>query len=106
MGAHFRLPISFDLDWVAIRRALEGRVVVLADAQGDVAYDRHDWTARSALVVGGEAHGGTREARSLASVRVSIPMRAPVESLNAAAAASVILFEAARQRRTRLGLGS
>jgi RNA methyltransferase, TrmH family len=106
MGAHLRLPIAFDMDWEAIRVALVGRTVALADAQASVDYDRHDWIRRSALIVGGEARGGTNAARSVASVRVSIPMQPPTESLNAAVAASVILFEAARQRRNGPGAGS
>jgi TrmH family RNA methyltransferase len=98
MGAHFRLAVA-QLDWPAIARRLEGRAVWLADAAGEVAYDAVEWTAPSALVVGGEAAGAGAEAAALASGRVCIPMAGGTESLNAAMAAVVILFEAARQRR-------
>jgi RNA methyltransferase, TrmH family len=98
MGAHFRLPIA-RLDWEAVHDRVAGRTVWLADALGPVAYDAVDWSAPSALIIGGEAEGAGRAARSLAAGGVSIPMTAETESLNAAMAATVILFEAARQRR-------
>ncbi len=58
-----------------------------------------DWRAPSALIVGGEAEGASTRARELASTTVSIPMQGGTESLNAAIASAIILFEAARQRR-------
>ncbi len=98
MGAHFRLPVD-GLDWPAIAGQVAGRAVWLADAAGEVAYDAVDWTQPSALIVGGEAAGAGEEAVALATGRVSIPMAGGVESLNAAMAATAILFEAARQQR-------
>jgi TrmH family RNA methyltransferase len=100
MGAHFRLPAA-SLDWPAIARRVAGRAVWLADAAGETACDQVDWTAPAALIVGGEAAGAGEQAAALASGRVSIPMAGGAESLNAAMAATVILFEAARQGRTR-----
>jgi TrmH family RNA methyltransferase len=100
MGAHFRLPVA-GLDWPAIARHVADRSVWLADAAGEIACDRVDWTAPSALIVGGEAAGAGDQAAALATGRVSIPMAGGAESLNAAMAATVILFEAARQSRTR-----
>jgi len=75
--------------------------VWLADAAGETACDRVDWTAPSALMVGAEAAGAGDQAAALATGRVSIPMAGGAESLNAAMAVTVILFEAARQSRTR-----
>ena len=98
MGAHFRLAVS-SLEWPAIARRIEGRQVWLADARGAAAYDRVDWTQPSALIVGGEAAGAGEQAANLATGRVAIPMAPGPESLNAAMAATVILFEAARQQR-------
>jgi TrmH family RNA methyltransferase len=73
--------------------------VWLADAAGEVAYDAVDWTLPAALIVGGEATGAGQEATALATGGVCIPMAGGVESLNAAMAATVLLFEAARQRQ-------
>jgi TrmH family RNA methyltransferase len=98
MGAHFRLPIVA-LSWPEIAEALAGVQVLLADARAEQAYDEVDWIWPSALIIGGEAHGASQEARELAADTIAIPMHGGVESLNAAVAASVILFEAARQRR-------
>jgi TrmH family RNA methyltransferase len=71
----------------------------LADADATLAYDEVVWTGPVALVVGGEAAGAGVTARRQAQP-VAIPMAGHVESLNAAVAGAVILFEAARQRRT------
>jgi TrmH family RNA methyltransferase len=102
MGAHLRLPMR-SLPWPAIAEQVAGRAVWLADAAGDVAHDAVDWTLPAALIVGGEAAGAGEQAWALATGRVSIPMAGGTESLNAAMAATVILFEAARQQRTRTG---
>ena len=56
-------------------------------------------TKRTAIIVSNEAHGASVEAQRLGAELVNIPMWNKVESLNAAIAGSVILFEAARQRR-------
>jgi TrmH family RNA methyltransferase len=98
MGAHFRLAVD-NFGWMAIGERVAGREVWLADAAGQVAYDAVDWTRPSALIVGGEAAGAGEEASALATGRVSIPMAGGTESLNVAMAATVILFEAARQQR-------
>ena len=98
MGAHFYLSVSA-LTWPNIAERLAGRAVWLADMAGDAADDAVDWVQPSALIVGGEAAGAGEEAATLATGRVAIPMAGQVESLNAAMAATVILFEAARQRR-------
>ncbi|MFQ5814330.1 MAG: TrmH family RNA methyltransferase, partial [Anaerolineae bacterium] len=97
MGAHFRLPIE-NLSWPEIAEALAGVQVLLADVRAERVYYEVDWTQPSALIVGGEARGVSREARELAAATIAIPMPGEAESLNAAVAASVILFEAARQR--------
>lgn len=99
MGAHFRLPLVAANNWAAVADLVEGRSVWLADARGATPYDAVDWTAPSALVIGGEAAGLSSEAEQLGTGRVMIPMAGPVESLNAAMAATVLVFEAARQRR-------
>ncbi|MCQ3931883.1 MAG: RNA methyltransferase [Chloroflexi bacterium] len=94
MGAHFRLPIQ-QQTWVEIGQL--GLPMVLADADGERHIFEVDWTSPVALVLGNEAHGPSQQARALASQRVRIPM-VSAESLNAAMAASVILYEIFRQR--------
>lgn len=97
MGAHFRVPVS-ETDWNGIGAYCRGLAVYLADSDGEIAYHQVDWTAGWALIIGSEARGAGDEAARLAQRRVFIPMAAETESLNAAAAAAVIMFEAARQR--------
>ena len=71
----------------------------IATPTAKTAYTAVSWQTPSALIIGGEAHGPGQEAMNLANGRLTIPMHHQTESLNAAVAASVILFEAARQRR-------
>lgn len=99
MGAHFRTALCSCDTWAGVIEHLgEGRRLYLAEAQAQVRYDAADWRSTVGLIVGSEAHGPGREARS-AATPVAIPMLGGVESLNVAVAGSVILFEAARQRR-------
>jgi TrmH family RNA methyltransferase len=97
MGAHFHLPVVA-LGWDALAQRLAGLALWLAEARAGEAYPRVDWRAPSALMIGSEANGPSQAARRLALGRVSIPMPGRAESLNAAVAAGIILFEAARQR--------
>jgi RNA methyltransferase, TrmH family len=96
MGAHFAVPLRV-ASWEMIADALHGiSRVYLADARGEVVYTRADWSHPVALIVGGEAEGASDAAKKIATARVSIPMRGGAESLNAAMAATVLLFQAAR----------
>jgi TrmH family RNA methyltransferase len=97
MGAHFHLPIV-EASWNEIRARLNGLAAWLADAAEGERYDRVDWRAPCALIVGSEAEGPSEAARAFAPHRVHIPMPGRAESLNAAVAAGVLLFEIARQR--------
>jgi TrmH family RNA methyltransferase len=99
MGAHMRLAITQDLSWDAIaeRLALVDQVYA-ADAAATMPYFAADWRQPSALIIGNEAHGLSDNARALARSPIGIPMHGRAESLNAAVAGSVILFEALRQR--------
>jgi TrmH family RNA methyltransferase len=86
MGSVFRLPVRHGLDEAAVvafvqRHRLQ---LVVADADGDRVHTDADLRQPLALVVGAEARG--------------VPLRSPVESLNVAVAAGVLLFEARRQR--------
>lgn len=99
MGAHFRVPIrAFDAEAEALVRS-SCPLRALTEAAGQVPIDGLDWTQPAAVIVGSEATGASSEARDLATVRAAIPLLGGVESLNAAVAGAVVLFEAARQRR-------
>jgi TrmH family RNA methyltransferase len=100
MGAHFRLPV-LHMTWEEIRAACAARglrVFVAEAAEGAACWDQ-DLRQPLALMVGSEAEGSTPEALALAGQPITIPMPGKSESLNAAVAASIILFEVVRQRR-------
>jgi TrmH family RNA methyltransferase len=99
MGAHFRTPIRVAEKWDEVLSWVDvGHPLYVAEAAGDMTYDEVNWLQSAMLVVGGEASGASEWVRRRA-IAISIPMQHTTESLNAAVAGSVILFEAARQRR-------
>jgi TrmH family RNA methyltransferase len=102
MGAHFRLPVH-EMGWEAIQQVSgsAGLKVLLAEMDGD-SFWQTDLRAPLALIVGGEAEGASAEARKLACGRISIPMPGGIESLNAAVAGAILLFEVVRQRETTI----
>jgi TrmH family RNA methyltransferase len=103
MGAAFRLPVWYrptfgqTLDWCARR----GIKTVCADLNAQKNYTEFDWTGPCALVLGPETSGLRPAEIAAADDAVRIPMRAPVESLNVSVATGVLLYEAARQRKTQ-----
>lgn len=97
MGAHFRLPI-LEATWEALPAQLHGLTSWLAEAREGMRYDQVDWTRPCALIIGSEAEGPSDAARRFAAQCVHIPMPGQAESLNAAVAAAVLMFEAVRQR--------
>lgn len=97
MGAHFRLPVH-SLDWDSIAHHLPPLNVYLAAMNEGLPYTRADFRSSLALIIGGEAQGASPQARRLARTAVHIPMPGGGESLNAAVAAGILLFEIARQR--------
>ena len=111
MGAQWRLP-THQLDgWDDVSMCLRGWNcrTFAADAGGTLNHYDVDWRGASALVVGSEAHGLSDAVRNDPSVSLcGIPMGGDgsdgVESLNAAVAGSVILFEAQRQRLVAAGV--
>lgn len=100
MGAHFRLPIVQDVSWEAAPELLsDADNIYAAAAAATMPYYAADWRQPSAVIVGNEANGVSAAGLAIATKQISIPMAAAVESLNAAVAGSVILFEALRQRK-------
>lgn len=106
VGAHFRLPI-IEMTWEQLHAAHEyGELhdipFYLADAVGETDCWSLDWTKAVGIIVGGEAAGAGEQAHKLAASLVSIPMPGEMESLNAAIASSVLLFEVVRQRNNEI----
>lgn len=99
MGSHFRVPI-ISAGMISLARYHSIAIRAIADAGAEHAYDEAEWGDPTLLIVGSEANGPGAASRELANRVVSIPMAGGVESLNAAMAGSIILFEIARQRRS------
>jgi len=97
MGAHFRLPIHA-LNWDDIRTHTDGLQIHLADTEGAISCWEVDFRSPLALIVGGEADGASRLAQGLATSKLCIPMPGMTESLNAAVAGAILMFEVVRQR--------
>lgn len=97
MGAHLRLPIH-SMGWAEIGQQVRGMAVWAAVVQEGVPYTAVSWTQPSALVIGSEAWGLSAQGMQLCTGHCTIPMATQTESLNAAVAAGIILFEAVRQR--------
>jgi tRNA G18 (ribose-2'-O)-methylase SpoU len=101
MGSALRLPRLQGLSAQAAlaRLRVEGVAAVAASAVAESPYHAWDWCQPSALLLGAEGAGLPAGVEAAADARVGIPMAGGVESLNVVAAAAVVLFEAARQRR-------
>jgi len=103
-GAHFCVDIHEDVDlpaW-AIRYRETGGTVFATVAAGGTSLFEAPLAGRVALAVGNEGAGLSAQLVALAALRVTIPMPGGIESLNAAAAAAVCLFECVRQRSARV----
>lgn len=100
MGSAFRVPIASAASLhdavVAAREA--GLHVFATVPRGGTALTTADLTRPSAIVLGGEGSGLSSGILDAASEPLTIPMRPPVESLNVAIAAALVLYEALRQR--------
>ena len=101
MGSIFRVPFAYTEDLPASLKALKAGGIRLyaAHLNGRNNYEKEDYTVDTGFLVGNEANGLTEGTAALADAYVKIPTKGKVESLNAAVAASVLMFEAARQRR-------
>lgn len=101
MGAVFRMPFLCvdDLPETIKRLKKEGIQVYAAHLEGKHVYDEEDYRGKTAFLIGNEGNGLRDEVADCADIRIRIPMKGQAESLNAAVAASVLMFEVSRQRR-------
>ncbi len=102
-GAQFVLPIVERADLVEVAQEFAGQTLATTLA-GDSLYGL-DLQQPTAFVIGNEGAGLSEALIAAASQQVSIPMAGQVESLNAAAATAVCLFERSRQKATTTQLG-
>jgi TrmH family RNA methyltransferase len=100
MGSVLRLPVAAGLTTDAAMQAMRahGARVIAAAPRGGRHPDVVDWQGRVGLLVGGEGPGLSETILAAADDRVTIPMATPVESLNVAVAAAILVYAARRQR--------
>lgn len=103
MGSVYRVPFVYTDDIAGAIEAVKkaGITVYAAHLKGEKYYDEIDY-GRAAFLIGNEGNGLKDETAALADTYIKIPMSGKVESLNAAVATSVLMYEHSRQ--TRVGL--
>jgi TrmH family RNA methyltransferase len=99
-GSLFHLPVVREAHVEEAVEEFRGRGfgVYAADAEGRASIYDTDLTGPAAILFGNEAHGLQPEIAALADSTVRVPIAGRAESLNLAAAATLVLFESARQR--------
>ncbi len=109
-GSLFRLPtVSVESPralerWLTAQRTKHvGLRVVGSSAMGNIHAAAHDWTSPTVVMVGNERAGLSRSLSELCDDIVTIPIGGSASSLNVASAASILLYEAAKQRNARSG---
>ena len=103
MGSTFRVPIAarqpIDATLIAIRQ--RGVRTLATVAHDGTPLPECDLRGPHAIVLGAEGAGLPEAVLARCDGRLSIPMRAPVESLNVSIAAALVIYEASRQRHIR-----
>lgn len=101
MGAVYRVPFLYVEDFSGLLKELRDKNVRLlaAHLKGQKTFDRADYSGKVGILIGNEANGLSEEAAELANEKVLIPMAGSVESLNAAVAAALLMYEAFRKQK-------
>lgn len=101
MGSIYRMPHIYIEDIPALLEVFRenGIKSYAAHLDGKQFYDQENYQEGTAILIGNEGNGLRTEVVEKADILVRIPMQGQVESLNAAIAASVLMFEVFRQRR-------
>ena len=102
-GSAFRVPVVQEKPVPAFAALADHGIPILAAVPAGghpdaIPCSQFDLTRPAALLIGNEGAGLSHDLLDRADARIAIPMPGPVESLNAAVAASILLYEAARQR--------
>lgn len=100
MGSVYRMPFFYTDDLLDVMKKLQEKNVKLyaAHLNGNQFYHQMDFKGATAFLIGNEGNGLKDETAEAADVYMKIPMEGKVESLNAAVASVILMYEAARQR--------
>ncbi len=101
MGAIYRMPFVYVEDFVdTLKQIKKNNVTIYAAHLAAVcSYDDVNYTGKCAILIGNEANGISEEIAGMSDQYIKIPMAGKVESLNAAVAAAVLMYEVYRQKR-------
>ena len=101
MGSIYRMPVIYVDDLLELLNIFREKGIksYAAHLEGKNFYDKEDYQSGTAILIGNEGNGLRDEVAESTDVWVQIPMQGKVESLNAAIAASILMFEVYRQRR-------
>lgn len=101
MGSIYRMPVIYVEDLLTLLDTFKEKGIksYAAHLAGKNSYDQECYKDGTAILIGNEGNGLRDEVSQKADILVQIPMQGQVESLNAAIAASILMFEVARQRR-------
>ena len=101
MGAVYRVPFLYVEDFMKLLSELKSAKVRLlaAHLKGDKTFDKADYSGKVGILIGNEANGLSEEVSELAQEKVLIRMAGSVESLNAAVAAALLMYEAFRKQK-------
>ena len=102
MGAIFRMPFVYVEDFCGTLHEMQNQGVTLyaAHLHGRNFYEVENYAGKTGLLIGNEANGLTKEASACADKLIKIPMEGKVESLNAAVATAILLYEVYRNKKT------
>ena len=103
MGAIFRVPFYYAEDLAEVIDALKQNQIPVYGTmmQGSIVYDMPDYKMGAGIVIGNEANGISEKVASHLTQTIRIPMEGSLESLNAAVSAAILMYEVARQKRTK-----
>ncbi len=103
MGSIYRVPFYVTEDLAGTMKDLQAKGISLyaAHLKGEHSYDEEDYTKACGFLIGNEGNGLSDEIANLADTYIKIPMEGQVESLNAAISATLLMYEANRQRRRK-----
>lgn len=101
MGSIYRVPffVTEDLEETIEKLHEKGVALYAAHLKGEQNYTEEDYTGATGFLIGNEGNGLSDAIADLADTYIRIPMEGQVESLNAAISATLLMYEANRQRR-------
>lgn len=100
MGSIFRIPVALTKDLAATLSVMTEFEIIAGDLQGEAFFAERNCKENTCIIIGNEGAGIAPEIKEKATLRLKIPMMGGAESLNAAVAAAVMMYDDVRRRLT------